>query len=73
MGTVVTGPVIDTGLDIEYEESTILNTEQIVLEYMEYWSIPLTVEILRQQMQNTIIHIGFCDSETPLQLNQGHS
>ena len=37
MGTVVTGPVIDTGLDIEYEESTIPDTEQIVLEYMDYW------------------------------------
>ena len=37
MGTVVTGPVIDTGLDIEYEESIIPDTEQIVLEYMDYW------------------------------------
>ena len=37
MGTVVTGPVIDTGLDIEYEESTIPDTEQIVLEHMDYW------------------------------------
>ena len=37
MGTVVTGPVIDTGLDIEYEESTTPDTEQIVLEYMDYW------------------------------------
>ena len=37
VGTVVTGPVINTGIDIEFKESTTPDTEQTVLEYMEYW------------------------------------
>ena len=37
VGSVVPGPVINTGLDIGFEESTSPDTEQTVLEYMDYW------------------------------------